>query len=171
MKRSDINPMPQYWDRYINLVPDVELAQAFDDSIRQLEQLDRTALAQIGDKTYEAGKWTVKDIFQHVADAERVLCYRSLVFARRDGTTPSGFEQDIFAQNALTGRRTMDELIDELIIVRRSTKAMYDSFTDDMLTARGISWEFETAVLDMGFTMVGHQIHHLNVIAERYAQL
>ena len=171
MKRSDINPMPQYWDRYINLVPDVELAQAFDGSIRQLEQVDRTALARVGDKTYSPGKWTVKDIIQHVSDAERVLCYRSLVFARRDGTTPSGFEQDIFAQNALPNRRSMDDLLDELIMVRRSTKAMYDSFTDDMLIARGISWEFETAVLDMGFTIIGHQIHHLNVIAERYSQL
>lgn len=163
--------MPQYWDRYINLVPDVELSQAFDDSLRQLDQLDRAALARVGDKTYEPGKWTVKDIFQHVSDAERVLCYRSLVFARRDGTTPSGFEQDIFAQNALPSRRSMDELLDELIMVRRSTKAMYDSFTDEMLTARGISWESETAVLDMGFTIIGHQIHHLNIIAERYAQL
>ena len=163
--------MPQYWDRYINLVPDVELSQAFDDSIRQLDQLDRAALARVGDKTYSPGKWTVKDIFQHVSDAERVLCYRSLVFARRDGTTPSGFEQDIFAQNALTSRRSMEDLLDELIMVRRSTKAMYDSFTDDMLKARGISWEYETAVLDMGFTIIGHQIHHLNIIAERYAQL
>ncbi len=163
--------MPQYWDRYINLVPDIELSQAFAVSIRQLEDLDRSALAQVGDKTYEPGKWTIKDIIQHVTDAERVLCYRSLVFARRDGTTPSGFEQDIFAQNAGPGRRTIDDLIEELLTVRRSTKAMYDSFDDDMLKARGISWEFETAVLDMGFTIIGHQIHHLNVIAERYSQL
>src|SRR5689334_19860587 len=171
MKRSDINPMPQYWDRYINLVPDVELSQAFADSIQQLGQLDRTALTRIGDQTYSPGKWTVKDIFQHVTDAERVLCYRALVFARRDGTTPSGFEQDIFAQNAATNRRTIDDLIDELVLVRRATKAMYDSFDDEMLKARGISWEYETAVVDLGFTIVGHQIHHLNVIAERYSTL
>lgn len=163
--------MPQYWDRYINLVADVELSQAFADSIQQLEELDRNALARLGDKTYSPGKWTVKDIIQHVTDAERVLCYRSLVFARRDGTTPSGFEQDIFAQNAGTNRRTIDDLIEELVTVRRATKAMYDSFDDEMLKARGISWEYETAVLDMGFTIVGHQIHHINVITERYSGL
>lgn len=163
--------MPEYWDRYINLVDDVELSQAFEDSIRQLDQLDRTALTRIGDQTYSPGKWTVKDIIQHLTDAERVLCYRALVFARRDGTTPSGFEQDIFAQNAATNRRTIDDLIDELLSVRRATKAMYDSFDDDMLKARGISWEYETAVLDLGFVIAGHQIHHLNVIAERYSGL
>lgn len=171
MKKSDINPMPQYWDRYINLVADVELSDAFTESIRQLEELDRTTLVQVGDKTYEPGKWTIKDIIQHVTDAERVLCYRSLVFARRDGTNPSGFEQDIFARNAGPGRRTIDDLIEELVLVRRATKAMYDSFDDEMLKARGISWEYETSVLDVGFTIIGHQIHHLNVIAERYSGL
>lgn len=163
--------MPQYWDRYINLVPDVELSQAFEDSIRQLDQLDRTALARVGDQTYSPGKWTVKDIIQHLTDGERVLCYRALVFARRDEVTPPGFEQDVFAQNAATNRRTIDDLIDELLLVRRATKAMYDSFDDDMLKARGISWEYETSVLDLGFAILGHQIHHLNVIAERYSGL
>ena len=163
--------MPEYWDRYINLVPDVELSQAFEDSIRQLDQLDRAALARVGDQTYSPGKWTVKDIIQHLTDGERVLCYRALVFARRDGTTPSGFEQDVFAQNAGTNRRAIDDLIEELLLVRRSTKAMYDSFDVDMLKARGISWEYETSVLDLGFAILGHQIHHLNVIAERYSGL
>jgi len=171
MKRSDINPMPEYWGRYINLAPDVELSQAFEESIRQLEQVDRTAWARIGDLTYSPGKWTVKDIIQHLADGERVLCYRALVFARRDEVTPPGFDQEVFAQNAGTSRRTVDELIDELILVRRGTKAMYDSFDDDMLRAKGISWQYETSVLELGFAIVGHQIHHFNVIAERYSGL
>ena len=74
MKKSDINPVPQYYDRYINLVPDVELSQAFDDSIRQIEDLDRSMLARVADKTYSPGKWTVKDIFQHHSDGERIMC-------------------------------------------------------------------------------------------------
>jgi hypothetical protein len=171
MKRSDINPMPQYWDCYINLVPDVELSQAFDDSIRQLDQLDRTALARVGDMTYAPGKWSVKDIIQHVIDGERVISYRALTFARRDETTPPPFEQELFAVNAGANRRTTDDLLDELLAVRRATKAMYDSFNDETLKARGVSWEYEVAVLDLGFTIIGHQIHHLNVIADRYSNL
>src|SRR5918992_5480489 len=164
MKRSDINPMPEYWERYINLVPDVELPQAFADSIKQLNDLDRIALTRLGDKTYSPGKWTVKDIIQHLTDVERVMCYRALMFARRDGQIPLGFEQDLFAANSGAKRRTTDDLLDELLSVRRATKALYDSFDDDMLKARGISWEVEVAVLDLGFTIIGHQIHHLNVI-------
>jgi hypothetical protein len=171
MKRSEINPLPQYYDRYINLVPDVELSQAFVDSMRQLDSLDRKMLARLDDKTYSPGKWTVKDIIQHLSDTERVMCYRALLFARRNGTNPGGFDQDVFASNSNANSRTIDDLLDELVSVRRASKALYDSFDDDMLRARGISWEHEVSVLDLAFTILGHQIHHMNVIAERYSTL
>ena len=162
--------MPGYYDRYINLVPDVELSQAFDDSFQQLNDLDRTALSRIADKSYSPGKWTIKDIIQHMTDGERIMTYRALMFARRDPTAP-GFDQEAFAVNANANRRTFDDLLDELISVRRSTKVLYDSFNDDMLRARGRSWEYEVSVLDLGFIIVGHQIHHINIIAERYSTL
>lgn len=171
MKRSDINPMPEYWDRYINLVPDVELSEAFDDSIRQLDQLDRTALARIGGLSYAPGKWSVKDIVQHLIDGERVMTYRALTFARRDDTKLPGFEQDLFVANAGANRRTTDDLIDELLTVRRGTKALYDSFDDETLRVRGVSWVYEVSVVELGFSILGHQTHHLNVIAERYSHL
>ena len=44
-------------------------------------------------------------------------------------------------------------------------------FDDEMLKARGVNWEVEVSVLEVGLIIVGHQIHHLNVIAERYALL
>ena len=168
MKRSEINPMPQYYDRYINLVPDVELPVAIEDSIRQLDQLDRTLLARLGDTSYSPGKWSVKDIIQHLSDSERVMAYRALMFARRNTSAP-GFDQNSFAENANANSRTVDDLLDELVNVRRATKALYDSFDDDMLRARGMSWDYDVSVLDLGFTIVGHQIHHLNIIAERYS--
>ncbi|HET8783883.1 MAG TPA: DinB family protein [Pyrinomonadaceae bacterium] len=171
MKKSDINPMPEYWDRYINLVADVELSQAFDDSIQQLDQLDRIALARIGDLSYAPGKWSVKDILQHLIDGERVMTYRALTFARRDDTTLPGFDQDLFVANAGANSRTVNSLIDELLAVRRATKAMYDSFDDETLKARGVGWQYETSVLELGFAIVGHQIHHFNVIAEKYSSL
>ena len=171
MKRSEINPMPQYYDRYINLVPDVELSEAFAGSMQQLDQLDRKRLARIADQPYSPGKWTVKDIIQHLSDSERIMCYRALMIARRDDGILAGFEQDDFAANANANRRTLDDLLDELVSVRRASKALYDSFDDDSLRARGRSWEYEVSVADLAFIILGHQIHHFNVIAEKYSTL
>ena len=82
--------MPQYFDGYIGLVADVELSRALEDSIRQLDSLDKNLLAELGGKRYAPDKWTVKGILQHVIDWERILSYRTLLFARREGAVSQG---------------------------------------------------------------------------------
>jgi len=171
MKKSDINPMPEYFDRYINLVEDIELSKAFDESIIQLDSLDRNTLNRLEGKQYAPDKWTVKDIFQHLIDVERVLVYRTLRFARRDGVVPLGFDENLIAKNANASQRSLDKLITELKIQRASTQLMFESFTNEMLLAKGINWKHEISVLAMGFNIIGHQIHHLKIIEERYFPL
>jgi len=171
MKRSDINPMPEYYDRYINLVADVELSQAFDDSIAQLEHLDMTQLTQLENKPYAPGKWTVQQILQHILDFERIFSYRTLLFARSVGEPPQGIEEDDMAANSRAGERTVASLIDELKTVRAGTKYLFDSFDDQTLMTIGKTRTAEISIIALGFTSIGHQIHHLNVIRERYMPL
>lgn len=171
MKKSDINPMPPYFDRYINTINDVELPQAFADSIRQLELLDKSLLTNLGGKKYAPDKWTIKEIFRHIIDWERILSYRALLFARKEGSIPQGIDGDLLAANMNAEGRTIEELIDELKIVRASTKAMFESFDNEILLNTGVNWKYEISVLAMGFTIVGHQFHHLKIIEEKYYPL
>ena len=164
MKKSDINPIPDYYDRYINLVADVELSQAFDDSIRQLDELDVNLLEKISDLENAPGKWTAKEILQHVIDWERILAYRTMLFARCEGSVPQGIDQDRLTANMNAGKRTIGDLITELKTVRLSSKALFDSFDDETMLLKGTNWKYEISVLGMGFALIGHQIHHLKII-------
>jgi hypothetical protein len=171
MKKSDIKPMPQYFGRYIELVSDVELPQAFDDSIRQLDSLDMAAFAELRDRKYEVDKWTVKEIFQHLIDWERILSTRALLFGRKDVTVPQSIDETRLAANMNAERRALISLVEELKICRASTKALFESFDDEMLLNRGTNWKYEMSVLAVGFTIIGHQAHHLKIIAEKYIPL
>src|SRR5579859_1985511 len=111
--RSNLAPMPEYFDRYINRVDDVSLKDAFTISIQQLDYLDLKKMEAIGSKVYAPGKWTVKDILQHIIDAERILDYRVLRFARNDTTAAPDFDQDEIALNAKTSTRSLSELLAE----------------------------------------------------------
>lgn len=170
MKKSDINPMPHYYDRYINLVADVELAKAFDDSIRQLDDLDANLLEKISDNENAMGKWTAKEILQHVIDWERILSYRAMLFARREGSIPQNVDQDRLAANMNAEKRSIDGLIAELKAVRNASKALFDSFDEETLLDRGTNWKHEISILALGFAIIGHQIHHLKIIEENYLQ-
>jgi len=171
MKRSDIITMPEYFEKYINLVDDLELSQAFDESVKQLGQLDKNLLSKLDGKRYAPDKWTTKETIQHVIDWERILSFRALLFARKEGSIPQGVDGDLLAANMNADQRTIGDLIDELKITRLSTKALFESFDDETLQNTGTNWKYEISVLAMGFTIIGHQIHHLKIIEEKYHPL
>ena len=171
MKRTDINPMPEYFDRYINLVDDVELKEALAISLNELNHLPTETWKAIGDKVYAPGKWTIKDILQHMIDTERIFGYRALCFARGETARMPSFDEEEYGRNANAIHRTLEDLIEELKLNRASFIALYNSFTDEMLLKTGLSFKGIYSVLAMGFIIAGHQRWHFKVIKERYAGL
>jgi hypothetical protein len=171
MKRSDINPMPPNFAKYINLVADVELARAFDESFHQLNELDKPLLEKLDGKRYAPDKWTVKDILQHLADTDRIMSYQALMLARNDHSVTLGFDEKLHVKNANAGRRTVSELIEEIIIARTATRALFEGFDDETLLSKSVNWKYEISVLAMGFTIIGHQFNHFKIIEEKYVPL
>jgi len=121
MKKLDINPIPPNFAKYIDLVADTDLKRAFDESSRQLNDLDKEVLEKLGDKRYAPGKWTVKDILQHLADSDRIMSYQALMLARKDESVLQGFDEKLHVKNANALRRTVDEMIEEIKVARAST--------------------------------------------------
>jgi hypothetical protein len=171
MRKSHITPDPGYYNRYIDLVEDVELMAAFDNSVKEIAGLNVRVLKVIGNKTYAQGKWTIKQILQHVTDWERILTYRTLLIARDDKTVPAGHDQDLLAANSKADDRSMESILDELKIVRASTIQLFKGFDEEALLCTGICWQYEVSVLAMGFMLVGHQVHHLKIIRDQYLNL
>lgn len=171
MKKSDIQEFPEYFDYYINLNRDIELTEAFDESINQIDTIDVERLKRIGLKTYSEGKWSVNKIIQHVIDWERIWCYRTLIFARKEGTFPDGNDEQAMAKHSNADELPIEQLIGELRAVRLATKAMFDSYNHQILTTNCKFYNYQMSVLAMGFNIIGHQLHHLNIIEERYVPL
>jgi hypothetical protein len=130
MKISDINPLPPNFGKYINLVADVELEQALDESVRQLNEIDKNLFEKLDGKRYAPDKWTVKEILQHLADSDRIMSYQALMLARKDGSVLPGFDEKLHVKNANADSRTVNELIEEIIIARAATKSLFDGFDE-----------------------------------------
>jgi hypothetical protein len=168
MTKSDIAVMPGFFDRYIKLAPDIDLIEALTAGASLDPLFPAQTMESLGEYRYAPGKWTAKDIIQHLIDTERIMAYRSLRFARNDQTKLPGFEEDDFAQQAGASRRTIADLYEEYALQRQSTIALFRSFDAEMLQRTGICFNQTISVLSIGFVLVGHPIHHANVVRERY---
>jgi hypothetical protein len=172
MKKSDMTKMPEYFDRYINLTDDVTFMEALQISLAELENLPIEKWKALGEQVYAPGKWTTKDLLQHLIDTERVFTYRMTAFARSDSQKMLGYDEDLYAQNAEANRRTIEDLLAELILVRKNYIALYQSFSQEMLLKSGKGYNgSEYSVLSMGFMIPGHQRWHFKVMEERYFPL
>jgi len=171
MKRSAINPMPVFFDRYINLVEDIDLFEAFEKYTPEKIYSDRKILSDLGDRIYAADKWTVKDILQHVIDNERIMAYRALRFSRNDQTELPGYDEAILAANTIAYTRSVDDLLEEFNQVRISTIALFRNMNESMLLNAGTANNIQISPLALGFVIIGHPVHHMNIISERYFPL
>jgi len=171
MRRTELETIPEYFDKYINLVDDIDLFEAFNKSVYDLKALDFTLLQKIGFKTYAPNKWTINEIIQHITDIERLLISGTLRFVRGDENYIISFDEENIAKNSKSSEKEIENIIDELISVRQSTIKLFESFDQEDFQKSGINWKHRISIEAMGFNIIGHQIHHLNFIKNNYYQL
>lgn len=171
MSRPLVGDYPAYYENYIQLTGGSnnmhELVQNFSNSLQEFY----TSLPVDKENfSYAPGKWTPKDILQHVIDTERIMVYRMLTFARSDNKSLPGFDEEWYAKRANAGNRTLKSLQDEWVALRASSNQFLMSLTADMLSLSGTANNYKVTVNAMGFMLFGHLLHHKKVLQEKYLQ-
>lgn len=171
MKPSQLQPSEyaSYYGNYIAQVSEeYTLIEELEISLHRFIKFVQNIPMDKFDYRYAEGKWTIKDIIQHIIDAERVFAYRALRFARNDKTALPGFEENDYVAEANSGKRTIMELLTELSAVRHATLLLFKSFNSEQMLRSGIASNNPMSVRALGFVIIGHQNHHQKIFEERY---
>jgi uncharacterized damage-inducible protein DinB len=171
MKITDIHEgeYAPYQKGYMSLVsPEWPLVEELEVSVNNFVHFVREIPMDKFDYRYAPGKWTIKDIIQHLIDSERIFAYRALRFSRGDTTALPGFDENLFAKNARGNERHLTALLNELSLVRHTTIALFKSLNDEELKRTGQASGYTISVRALGFAIIGHQNHHQKVFEERY---
>lgn len=165
--RPDQSEFAPFYAGYIGKVPDSGPQPLMTEQIGELEKL-RALPEDQANHAYAAGKWTVKELIGHLADAERVFSYRLVRIARGDKTPLSGFDEKVWAKTAPHGKRSMADVVDEMIAIRRATLALVDSLDDTTVSNVGLANNNSVSARAICWIMAGHAKHHLDILRERY---
>jgi uncharacterized damage-inducible protein DinB len=167
INRPDPSEFASFYAGYVGKVPDSGPAGLMKDQIATLETL-RALPEDQGNHAYADGKWSVKELIGHVADAERVFSYRLTRIARGDQAPLAGFDENAWAKTAPHAKRRLAEVVDEMIAVRRSTLALIDSLDESSIANTGLANNNPVSARAICWIMAGHTKHHLDILAERY---
>ena len=157
-----------YFEKYTALVPEKDILSALLNQSKILNDFFGSVSEEKAEYAYAAGKWTLKEMLQHLIDTERIFGFRALSIARKETVTLNGFDENSYVINSSANRRTWAELVNEMKIVRESTSLLFSSFTEEMLNTAGNFSAATASVNTIGSIIVGHFYHHLNIANERY---
>jgi len=166
--RPHESDIPSYYLNYTKLTEGNDLIKTLDESNSITLDLLKNIPVSKEDYAYAAGKWSIKQVMSHIIDSERVFAYRALRFSRRDATVLPGFEENDYAENANVSGRNLDDIKNEYLAVRDSTIQLYRYMTTDMLDFKGFANEVSVTARAIGWIIAGHNVHHCNVIKDRY---
>lgn len=168
LTRPDPAEYAPYYARYVDRVPEGDIIAILEDQMVATAGLLAGLNEAQGEHRYAPDKWTLKEVVSHVADGERVFCYRALRFARGDSTPLPGFDQDAWVPEAGCAHRTLVEIAEELRSVRAATLTLVRSLDDTMAVRGGMASGGPMTVRALAYIMAGHELHHLHLLRERY---
>jgi hypothetical protein len=167
-----MRPLPTeyapFYDTYVSKVQEDDLIHALQSSLEEIRETLVSIPVEKSDHAYDEGKWTVKQVLQHVLDAERVFSYRALCIARGEQQALPSFDENSYAALATVEQRHIKDMKEELLALRSSVYLMFRGFDPEMLMRMGTASGKAISANALGYIIIGHARHHFNILRERY---
>jgi len=157
-----------YFDKYIALSTSQDIETALVESHNHLIQVIHPLSDEQMNFAYEEGKWSIKELMQHLIDTERIFVYRALRFARNDSTELPGYDHESYNAESNAKQKSKDQLLKEFVAVHRATIMFFNQLPVEALHRKGKASGEEMVVNQIAHIIAGHTQHHLSVVEERY---
>jgi uncharacterized damage-inducible protein DinB len=167
-ERPKLGEFDAYYDRYISLVLGNDIFGTLEKQLAKTVALFSSRSEAEANLRYEPGKWSLKEVLGHMNDTERIMAYRAMRIARGDQTPIEGYEQDDYVRDGPYADLSLVALLEEFKTIRAATLSLLRNLRPQDWTRRGTANRKEITVRALAYVIAGHEIHHRNIIEERY---
>lgn len=157
-----------YFTRYTMYVDEDNALEVLKANKYNSLRLMTTLSLSDWDHRYADGKWSVKEVWVHILDTERIFAYRMLRIGRGDQTPLPGFEQDEYIIPSEANHRTAASIISEYEAVRNNTISLIENLPVSAFDRMGTASENPISCRAFAFIIAGHELHHLKGLKENY---
>ncbi len=158
----------QYYDTYIRLVPDGDIVEVLAAQLAPSIELYRGISPEKSLYRYAEGKWSIRQVLNHITDTERVMLFRAYWFARGFDSALPGMDQDDAAGAARADEVPWEAHVEEFRTVREATLSLLRNLPSEVWPNRGIASGNPVSARALAYIIAGHELHHQAILRERY---
>jgi uncharacterized damage-inducible protein DinB len=168
MKFPQTNEAATYYFPYINLAQTDDIVSFLKDQEVEMTSFLEGITEEQSLHRYEPGKWSIRELWNHVTDGERIFLSRALWFARGFQDPLPSFDQEIAVAGANADDTPWANHVEEFKTVREATLSFFRNMPADAWSRTGIASDNPFTVNALAYIIAGHAAHHVNVLKERY---
>ena len=170
-KKASRRPSPREYpsDRHgewIAAVPGDCAIAALDSQKPWIQELSSHLSTEQIDKLHPPYGWTVRQVFEHCADAERVFGYRMMWFAAGEPGDLHDWDENISADSRF-GLGNFGHLVDELAALREANLLLLRRLVPAAWDRTGTIGGASITVRALAWLTAGHLQHHFAIVEKR----
>lgn len=158
-----------YFFRYINRVRNTDILAVLETQREETRTLLEGISEEASLQRYAPGKWSIREVWNHVNDAERVFLSRAFWFARGFDSPLPDWDQDVCAASAGAVGVSWARHVEEFEGIRRSTVAFFRNLPSEAWSRGGVASGNSFTVRALAYIIAGHTAHHRAVLEDRYS--
>lgn len=168
MTRPKPTEAAPYYSNYIDLITSDDIVPALEQQLGETLQFLSGISEEQSLHSYAPGKWTIRELLNHMNDGERLFSGRAFWFARGFTDPLPSFEQDIAAEMAHANNTPWADLVEEFKHLRLATILFFRSLPDEAWDRSGVASDNSVTVRACAYIIAGHVAHHVGVLRNKY---
>lgn len=164
----EVDEASPYYFTYINRVSSDNVLQVLEQQLGEVGAFLQSISEEKSLYRYAPDKWSIRQAWNHVNDAERVFVYRALWFARGLESALPSFEQEVGVIGAQADSIAWSRHIEEFRDVRRASISFFRNLPAEAWNRRGTASGNPFTVRALAYVVAGHTVHHQAILRERY---
>ena len=168
MQRPEVSEYHPNYQKYFDILPDGDYSEILSRNTFETINFFAAVPPEKHNYRYAEGKWTTKEILMHIIDTERVFAYRALAAARGDATPVYRMDEELYARNVDVSSRSMVDLLSEFGAVRSASESLFQNMTEEQSKRECNILTHPMTARAIGYFMIGHVLHHVGVVRDRY---
>lgn len=166
--RPERNEAAPYYFGYIDRVPDGDIVGVLEAQREETSAFLSAVSEEKSPHRYAPGKWTMRQVLNHVNDAERLFLSRAFWFARGFDSALPSFDEKTSATAAKADEHSWASHVEDFGAVRGATLSFFRNLPDEAWGRGGIASDNFFTVRAIAYVLAGHLVHHSTILQERY---
>jgi DinB superfamily len=157
-----------YYFTYIDRITEPDIVARIEAQHDETLALLRGISEEKSLHRYAPGKWSIREAWGHVNDAERIFLHRALWFARGFDAPLASFDQEIAVRGAHSDSIPWAAHVEEFRTIRLGTISFFRNLPAGAWMRGGTASGNPFTVRSIAFIIAGHVSHHEAILRERY---